>query len=73
MLISYDGFNLFVEQDITETLSYQLFDIQGKLVKSMENSDPVTRIGIEELYEGMYILQVFSRNNRLTTYKFVKL
>ena len=73
LLISYDGFNLFVEQDITETLSYQLFDIQGKLVKSMENSDPVTRIGIEELYEGMYILQVFSRNNRLTTYKFVKL
>ena len=53
-------------------LSYQLFDIQGKLLKDQELSDSRTIIDMTELIASSYILKIMNQNQASKTFKIIK-
>lgn len=56
----------------TETLSFRLYDLSGRLV--LENSivTEETNISMEGLSSTIYVLNVFDRNSLLKTFKIIK-
>jgi len=58
---------------ITNSTTINIFDIQGKLIKSIlkDNIDTFTSINISDLKSGFYILKVKSEDGKKATQKFV--
>jgi glucose/arabinose dehydrogenase len=58
---------------ITNSTTINIFDIQGKLIKSIlkDNIDTFTSINISDLKSGFYILKIKSEDGKKATQKFV--
>lgn len=58
---------------INESTIIEVYDIQGKLVKSVakDNNDTFTSINISDLKSGFYILKIKSEDGKKITQKFV--
>jgi hypothetical protein len=52
--------------------SYQLYDIQGKLLKQNTITQTETQINLNNLISSIYILQVYVNNKVLKTFKILK-
>jgi glucose/arabinose dehydrogenase len=63
----------FLGTAITNSTTINIFDIQGKLIKSIlkDNIDTFTSINISDLKSGFYILKVKSEDGKKATQKFV--
>ncbi|MBP1673430.1 MAG: Protein of unknown function precursor [Bacteroidetes bacterium] len=57
--------------EITD-LSYQLFDIQGKMVLNEKIHNALTSINMGDLVPSTYILKVIQNNKELKTFKIIK-
>lgn len=57
--------------DVTN-LTYALFDVQGKMIKSSRISSKQTTIPMEELSKASYFLKVTDNNKEIKTFKIVK-
>lgn len=55
-----------------ETLRYQLFDINGRLVLSDKIVSDSTILKMQELSTSMYLLKVLSNNKEVKTFKIFK-
>lgn len=56
-----------------ESLSYQLFDINGKSLSNSEKIiDKETIINMKNFYSGIYFLKITSKNQNLKTFKIIK-
>lgn len=55
-----------------EKLSYQLFDINGKLLENKELSGSETQIQTNTLVPSTYFLKVAQENNVIKTFKVIK-
>lgn len=55
-----------------EDLSYQLFDMQGKLISSNKLANNETRIQMTELASATYFVKVLNVNNESKTFKIIK-
>jgi hypothetical protein len=64
--------NLKVENYNVENLSYQLFDIQGKLLESKKIESKETTIVTSNLAPATYFLKVIESNREIKTFKIVK-
>ncbi|MEI6349240.1 MAG: T9SS type A sorting domain-containing protein [Bacteroidota bacterium] len=64
--------NLKVENYNVENLSYQLFDIQGKLLESKKIESKETSIVTSNLVPATYFLRVIESNREIKTFKIVK-
>ncbi|MFT5858491.1 MAG: hypothetical protein ACI865_000579 [Flavobacteriaceae bacterium] len=53
-------------------LSYDLFDLKGKLIEHADISATKTSIDIQPLAKGAYILEVSQTQHPITTLKFIK-
>lgn len=53
-------------------LSYTMFDLQGGLVTKGKVQQETTRIAMENLAMGVYILKINQNNNELKTFKIIK-
>ncbi len=53
-------------------LSYQLYDISGKLLESKQVTGNVTNIAMEQLATATYFLKVLNNNNEVKTFKIIK-
>lgn len=67
-----DYLMLKVENYKTENLTYQLFDISGKLLLIQKVSSPETQILMETLANGSYLLKVSNNKAELKTLKIIK-
>lgn len=52
--------------------SYQLYDIQGRILKQNTIDKTETQINLTDLSSAIYILQVYASNKVLKTFKIIK-
>ncbi|WP_308992087.1 T9SS type A sorting domain-containing protein [Mariniflexile litorale] len=65
--------NLQVSKINNNDLSYEMYDLLGRLVKSSSISAEKTKINIENLQNAVYQLNVFSNNkNLIKSFKIIK-
>jgi len=55
-----------------ENLSFQLFDVQGKLLQNQKLTSIETSIRVEEYKAGNYFLKVINNNKEVKTFKIIK-
>jgi hypothetical protein len=70
-----DNLNLKVDASTTlsiQSLSYQLFDLNGKLLESKKVEDSETRIAMSNLIPATYFLKVIQNNKEIKTFKIIK-
>ena len=53
-------------------LSYNLIDVQGRVLSNEQISDSDTQISMKKFSIGMYVLKVNQNNNELKTFKIIK-
>ncbi len=68
-----DILNLIVVNDKQNDLSYNLYDINGKIVsKKSKITTSETSISMQELNQGIYFLSVSDNNKAIKTFKIIK-
>lgn len=67
-----DFLTLNVENYDNENLSYQLFDISGKLLKSKKLTSNETTISMTNLVSATYFLKVIDNKKEIKTFKIIK-
>jgi len=55
-----------------EGLSYQLYDINGKLLENNKTEEVETTISMKNLAASSYFLKVIENNNEIKTFKIIK-
>jgi hypothetical protein len=55
-----------------ESLSFQLFDMQGKLIENNKLKSTTTTINLEALPKSIYFLNVTDNNQLIKTFKIIK-
>jgi hypothetical protein len=68
-----DYLSLEVEKENLEKLTYQLFDLQGKLIARKNVTETKTTIRMEEFSKSTYLLQVIQNNQEVKSYRIIKL
>jgi len=63
---------LTLKVEITKNLSYQLFDMQGKVIVSKKITDNTTTVVMENLPTATYLLKVTDSNKTVKTFKIIK-
>jgi len=63
---------LEVENYKIENLSYQLYDVNGKLLVTSKIENSETSITMSSLASGTYLLDVFQSNTNIKTFKIIK-
>ncbi|PXY39013.1 T9SS C-terminal target domain-containing protein [Flavobacterium cheongpyeongense] len=68
-----DVFNLVVAADKWNELSYNLFDISGKIVsKNLKITSSETSVSMQGLNQGIYFLAINNGNKTIKTFKIIK-
>ncbi|WMW77328.1 T9SS type A sorting domain-containing protein [Flavobacterium sp. 20NA77.7] len=67
-----DILTLNIKNTNFETLNYQLFDINGKLLMSDKISSEDTILRMQDLSTAVYILKVLDKNKEIKTFKILK-
>ena len=63
---------LKVENQQVESLSFQIFDMQGKLVENNKLTSNTTTINLEALPKSTYFLNITDNNQLIKTFKIIK-
>jgi len=64
--------NMVGHESESSQSSYQLYDLQGRLLKQDTVTQTETQINVTDLRAAIYLLQVYSDNKILKTFKIVK-
>jgi len=68
-----DLLNLVISDDKWNNLSYQLFDLNGRIVSNLQQiTASETSVSMQELQQGIYFLSVNSNNKTIKTLKIIK-
>ncbi|MEI8202352.1 MAG: T9SS type A sorting domain-containing protein [Bacteroidota bacterium] len=68
-----ESVTLKVDNGLLTNLSYQLFDIQGKLISKNIIANTETLIDLSQLASAKYFLKVTKNDKELKTFKIIKL
>jgi hypothetical protein len=68
----YININMQGYQSTNQQSSYQLYDLQGRLLKQDKVMQSETQINVTDLRAAIYLLQVYSDSKILKTFKIVK-
>jgi hypothetical protein len=58
--------------ELSNNLSFQLFDISGKLISNKKISDLETQISFDNLNAAIYLIQIIDNNKTIKTFKIIK-
>ncbi|MDQ6529069.1 T9SS type A sorting domain-containing protein [Flavobacterium sp. LHD-85] len=68
-----DELNLIVANNKFESLSYNLFDINGKIIaKALSITSSETKVSMQGLTQGVYFLAVNNNSKAIKTFKIIK-
>lgn len=68
-----DELNLIVLNNKFDNLSYDLFDINGRVISEASNiSSSETKVSMQELVKGVYFLAVSNNSKKIKTFKIIK-
>lgn len=63
---------LYIEDFDISNLSYQLFDINGKILQNKKITSNQTSIGMSNLIPATYFVKVIQKNKEVKTFKIIK-
>ena len=69
---SVSSINLNVGKQDLQNLSFQLFDVQGKLLMSQKITNSDTSIKMEDFNAGNYFLKIIDSQSELKTFNIIK-
>lgn len=69
---SADFMILNIEKEELKSMSYMLFDMQGKLIAQKNITNNQTNINISEFANNTYFLKIIDDTNELKTFKIIK-
>ena len=55
-----------------ESISYRLFDMNGKLIKAGQITDPETSVDMQNLAPSVYFIKVIQNDKEIKTFKIIK-
>jgi len=55
-----------------ESISYRLFDMNGKLIKAGRITDPETSVDMQNLAPSVYFIKVIQNDKEIKTFKIIK-
>ena len=64
--------NVKIEDENWKDLSYQLFDMAGRMVQTKNITGPLTSISMEDLGNADYFLTIRNKTEELKTFKLIK-
>lgn len=67
-----DYLTLKIESDELETISYQLIDVQGKVIETKKITTNSTNINVEALPNSTYFLNIIENNKPVKTFNIIK-
>jgi len=67
-----DHLTLSISNFDETNLSFQLFDIQGRMILNESITNSTTSISMTNLVASTYILKIFQKNKDLKTFKIIK-
>ena len=68
-----DELNLIVANNKFESLSYNLFDINGRIISKVSNiTSSETKVAMQGLAQGVYFLAVDNNSKAIKTFKIIK-
>ncbi len=67
-----DFLNLKVERYEDRNLSYQLFDVNGKIIETKKLKSEQTSINMRNLVPATYFIHIIQNNKKVKTFKIIK-
>jgi len=67
-----DFLQLKVENETLKDLSFQLYDVQGKLLQNKKITENQTNIDMSNLVSATYLIKIIQSNNEIKTFKIIK-
>ena len=64
--------NISIANYTLENISYQLFDLNGRVIQSNKILEKETQISLENVANAIYLLKVLDNNKLLKTFKIIK-
>lgn len=66
--------NLLLEiSDVNQSLSYQLFNSSGILLKTQKDLESKTVINMDDISSNIYFLKIFDKNKIVSSFKIIKI
>ena len=69
---TYDNLNIEINEFNNENLSYELFDIQAKLLASGLITSKQTQINLINLPPSAYVMHISQKNKKIHSFKIIK-
>ena len=69
---TYDNLNIEIKEFNNENLSYELFDIQSKLLASGLITSKQTQINLINLPPSAYVIHISQKNKKIQSFKIIK-
>ena len=69
---TFDNLILKVESTATKSLSYQLFDLNGKLLTAQKLDGGETKVAMNQYAAATYFLKIIENSNSIKTFKIIK-
>jgi hypothetical protein len=67
-----DMVNIAVDNSDTENLSYELYNISGKLLASGKLTGQTTSVAMKSFAAGTYVVKLLSKDESIQTFKIIK-
>lgn len=67
-----DNLTLTIEEFELSNLSYQLYDMQGRLLQSKKLTDTKTQINMSNYGTSVYFVKIIQENKEIKTFKIIK-
>lgn len=64
--------NLRMDDQLSKDLSFQLYDLQGRLLRQGDITDKITKIDMQKLQSATYLINILKDNKRVKSYKVIK-
>lgn len=64
--------NLRIDNQLSKDLSFQLYDLRGRLLSQGDITDKITQIDMQNLQSATYLLNVLQDHKRVKSFKVIK-
>ena len=72
LILKIDTYTVKTYGRASQVLSYQLFDTDGKIIKTDKITTVETKIKTENLEQGSYLLRIIEKEKAIKTFKIIK-
>ena len=61
-----------IDDQLSKDLSYQLYDLQGRLLRQGNITDKITQVDMQKLQSATYMINILQDHKRVKSFKVIK-